>query len=197
MGQKKPWLIVGLGNPGTQYQGTRHNVGRQAVERLAANVGQNFRRDRSGLMVADAFLGPGHGEGRAYVTCPTTYMNVSGPPVAMFARKLGVEPRQILVVHDDLDLSPHLLRLKTGGGEGGHNGLRSISSSLGTRDYARLRIGVGRPVGRMDAAAFVLAKIGKADLGEWAVTEEEAAEVLSEVVRNGFTPTQQDLHSRS
>lgn len=197
MTQTKPWLIVGLGNPGTQYQGTRHNVGRQAVERLATDVQENFRRDRSGLMVADAFLGPGNGLGRAYLTYPTTYMNVSGPPVAMFARKLGIEPRRILVAHDDLDLTPHLLRLKVSGGEGGHNGLRSISSSLGTRDYARLRIGVGRPVGRMDAAAFVLAKIAKADLGEWAVTEAQAAEVLSEVVRDGFTPTQQALHSRT
>lgn len=196
MTQAKPWLIVGLGNPGTQYQATRHNVGRQTVERLAADTQQNFRRDRSGLMVADAFLGPGPGQGRVYVSYPTTYMNISGPPVATFARKLGIAPAQIIVVHDDLDLAPHLLRLKIGGGEGGHNGLRSISSALGTRDYARLRIGVGRPIGRMDAASFVLAKIPKADLEEWAVTEAQAADVLNDLVRDGFVAAQQDLHSR-
>ncbi len=190
-----PWLVVGLGNPGSRYQGTRHNVGRETVENLAAALAQKFRKDRSGLMVADAFLGPGAGQGRIYLAYSTTYMNVSGPPVAMFAKKLSIKPARILVVHDDLDLAPHALRLKIGRGEGGHNGLRSISSSLGTRDYARLRIGVGRPVGRMDAADFVLAKIPKADRLEWEVTEAKAGDVIESVVKDGFTATQQELHS--
>lgn len=195
MTQTSPWLVVGLGNPGPRYQGTRHNVGRETVERLASALAQNFRKDKSGLMVADAFLGPGAGQGRVYLAYSTTYMNVTGPPVALFAKKLNIKPARILVVHDDLDLAPHTLRLKVGSGEGGHNGLRSISASLGTRDYARLRIGVGRPIGRMDAADFVLAKIPKADREEWAVTEAKAGDVVESVVTEGFTVAQQDLHS--
>ena len=195
MEKQSPWLIVGLGNPGSTYQFTRHNVGRDAVTILAAREASSFSRDRSGLRVADAFLGPGPGNGRTYLAYSTTYMNVTGPPVAAFARRFSIPIEQILVIHDDLDLEPHTLRLKRDGGEGGHNGLRSISAALGTKDYLRLRIGIGRPQGRQDAAGFVLAPIPKAERTEWTVTEEMAADVACDVVTRGFIPTQQLLHS--
>lgn len=196
MSRSEPWLIVGLGNPGAQYDPTLHNVGRACVAALAASLGIGFKRDKTGLMVADAFVGSPEPR-RAYLGFATTYMNVTGPQVAAFARRFSIEDDHLLVVHDDLDLPRHALRLKHGGGEGGHNGLRSITDALGTRDYRRLRVGIGRPPGRMDAAAYVLAKIPSAQLDQWHVTEEEAAEVARDVVSLGFTATQQVLHSGS
>lgn len=143
-----PWLVVGLGNPGTRYAGNRHNVGAMVLDVLAARMGGSFVTSKARALVLDGRLGmlPGGVPGpRVILARPTTYMNVSGPPVAMLAQFYGIEPEQVLVVHDELDIPPHQLRLKRGGGEGGHNGLRSITASLGTKDYARLRVGIGRP----------------------------------------------------
>ncbi len=193
----QPWLVVGLGNPGSTYDQTLHNIGQASIVHLAAEVHSDFRRNRSGLMVADAFLRSPAGQERAYLTYSTTYMNLTGPPVAKFAKKFSIPVNQILVVHDDLDLAAHTLRLKQGGGEGGHNGLRSISAALGSRDYLRLRVGIGRPPGRMDAAAYVLAKIPKANRAEWQTTEAKAAQIVEDVITSGFTSTQQKLHSGS
>ncbi|WP_099331698.1 aminoacyl-tRNA hydrolase [Actinomyces minihominis] len=195
MTKPHPWLIVGLGNPGATYQFTRHNVGKDAVVTLAQEHQSNFRRDRSGLMVADAFLGDRPGEGRAYLAYSTTFMNITGPPVAAFAKKFGIPVEQIIVAHDDLDLDPHRLRLKQGGGEGGHNGLRSISQATGSKNYLRLRMGIGRPPGRQDAADYVLAQMPKAAREEWSVTERLAAGVAADIIRDGFIPTQMALHS--
>lgn len=184
-----------MGNPGTQYDNTLHNVGRACVEAAASSQGAAFRRDKSGLMVADAFVGSVPDLQRAYLAYSTTYMNVTGPAVAAFTRRFRVAASNTLVVHDDLDLPAHVLRLKSGGGEGGHNGLRSISAALGTRDFLRLRVGIGRPPGRMDAATFVLAKIPKGNREEWAVTEQQAGQVIEDVIARGFTQTQQILHT--
>lgn len=195
---KDQWLIVGLGNPGAKYANNRHNIGHIVINALAQEYNGSFSHHRAGAQVANVRLGvlpggrPGPAATIAYLDC---YMNVSGGPVAQLAKFYSVSPDRILIIHDDLDLAEHALRLKRGGGEGGHNGLKSISQMLGTRDYHRLRVGVGRPPGRMDPAKFVLADFPKKDLDEWAVTVREAADAVADVVTIGFDKAQQRLHS--
>ena len=126
-----------------------------------------------------------------------SYMNTSGGPISALASFHKIEPSRILVIHDDMDLPAHTLRLKVGGGEGGHNGLKSLTQHLGTRDYARLRIGVGRPPGRMDPADYVLAALPTKERPDWDVTFEQAADVVEDIVTKGFVPTQMALHTGS
>ena len=146
------WLIVGLGNPGAEYAGNRHNAGYMVADLLAARMGARFKRDRSGAVVAAGRLAG------LPVTLgkPLTYMNRSGRPVAALRSFYKIPAERVLVVHDDLDIPFGAIRLKLGGGDNGHNGLRSVTAALGTRDYYRVRCGIGRPAGRMDAADFVL-----------------------------------------
>ena len=194
-----PWLVVGLGNPGAQYASTRHNVGHLTIDVLAARAGAVLKTHRSRTRVADVRLGVGPGGvpgPRAVLACSETYMNTTGGPIRRLADFLGIGAQRILVVHDDLDLPPHELRLKAGGGEGGHNGLKSLTQALGTRDYHRLRIGIGRPPGRMDPADYVLAPIPAKKRPDWDVTLEEAADAVEGVVAEGFAPAQQALHTR-
>jgi PTH1 family peptidyl-tRNA hydrolase len=135
------WLVVGLGNPGTRYAGTRHNAGSRAVERLASRLGVKLRRSRT-----LARAGEVHVEGeRLVLACPTTYMNESGPAVAALVRQKGIEPGRLIVVHDEIDLPAGALRVKFGGGTAGHRGVDSVVAALGTKDFHRVRIGVGRP----------------------------------------------------
>ncbi len=198
MTKPAPWLILGFGNPGSKYNNTLHNVGRETVELLAARTHSNLRRHRTGTLVATTHFGAGTADAApVMLAVARNYMNVSGPPYANLARAFKVPPEQILAIHDDLDLPAHTLRLKMGGGEGGHNGLRSLSAALKTKDYARLRIGIGRPPGSQDAARYVLAPIPKAQREDWQVTLEQAADVAQDVVLEGFTKTQMDLHSRT
>ncbi len=194
--QLGPWLIVGLGNPGSEYQNTRHNVGRATVELMASRVGAKFSAHRSQTMFARANLAPPGGRVPVLLAYSRTYMNTSGPPVIGLAKAEGIPMERILVIHDDLDLEAHTLRLKLGGGSGGHNGLKSISSASKDQDYARLRIGIGRPPGSMDPAKYVLAQIPKAQAEEWDVTYALAADTVTDVVLRGFTKAQMDLHSR-
>ena len=194
-----PWLVVGLGNPGAQYASTRHNVGHLTIDVLAARAGAVLKTHRSRTRVADVRLGVGPGGvpgPRAVLARSETYMNTTGSPIRRLADFLGIGAQRILVVHDDLDLPPHELRLKAGGGEGGHNGLKSLTQALGTRDYHRLRIGIGRPPGRMDPADYVLAPIPAKERPNWDVTLEEAADAVEGVVAEGFAPAQQALHTR-
>lgn len=193
-----PWLVVGLGNPGPEYARTRHNVGHMTIDVLARRASARLTAHRTGTHVAEVRLGtlPGGVPGpRVVLATSDSYMNTSGGPVGRLARFLGIGAEHLLVLHDDLDLPAHELRLKRGGGEAGHNGLRSISQVLGTRDYARLRIGIGRPPGHQDPAAYVLAPIPQRDMGEWDVTLELAADVVEDVVLRGFADAQQTLHS--
>lgn len=143
-------LIVGLGNPGSEYERTRHNVGQMVADELASRMGVGFTRHRAGAVVATGRLGIGGP--RVVLAKSTGYMNVSGRPVSALASFYGIGPEDLVVVHDELDIPFDTLRLKRGGGEGGHNGLKSITASLGTKDYARVRVGIGRPPGRMDVA---------------------------------------------
>ena len=144
-----PLLVVGLGNPGPDYEGTRHNVGFVVADVLAGRLGARFSaHKRSGADVAEGRLA-----GRRLVLAkPRGYMNLSGGPVAGAARFFSVAPTDVVVIHDDLDLEFGVVRLKRGGGEGGHNGLRSITRSTGSKEYLRVRVGIGRPPGRQDAA---------------------------------------------
>jgi PTH1 family peptidyl-tRNA hydrolase len=145
-------LVVGLGNPGREYAQTRHNVGFQIVTQLAETHGLNFSRMQSKALVATGRIG----DARVVLAKPQTWMNESGKALGPLARFYKVEIAQLLIIHDDLDIPPGTLRLRSEGGSGGHKGMRSIIERLGRQDFPRLRVGVGRPPGRMDAADYVL-----------------------------------------
>jgi peptidyl-tRNA hydrolase, PTH1 family len=183
-GEDGPWLVVGLGNPGPRYAGNRHNVGQMVVAQLAGDLGATLSSHRSRAQVAEARLRPSGGRpgARLVLAAPTSYMNESGGQVVAAVRFFKVPPERLLVVHDELDLPFGDVVLKRGGGEGGHNGLRSVSTSLGTRDYARLRIGIGRPPGRMDPADFVLRDFTAAERQELPVLLESAADVVENLL---------------
>lgn len=193
------WLVVGLGNPETRYARNRHNVGHMVVRLLAGRTGSRFSQHKARAQVSEVRLGimPGGAPGpRVVLAEPAAFMNQSGGPVKALTQFYGVDPTaRLLVVHDDLDLPAHRLRLKRGGGEGGHNGLRSVSQALGTRDYARLRVGVGRPPGRQDPADYVLSDFPAREREELAVTLEQAADAVEAVVVLGLETAQQRLHS--
>jgi peptidyl-tRNA hydrolase, PTH1 family len=187
-----PWLVVGLGNPGAGYAGNRHNAGAMVAAGLAAELGGRLSSHRSRAEVAQLRLPPAAGRpGEPLVVAvPHTYMNLSGGPVTSLVRYFGVELEQVLVVHDELDLPFGQLRLKRGGGEGGHNGLRSISQSLGSQDYGRLRLGIGRPPGRQDPADFVLRDFAAAEREAAKLMVAEAVEAVLDVVRLGWDRAQ-------
>lgn len=193
-----PWLVVGLGNPGVQYAGNRHNVGQLVLDELAARSGVAFRTHKSRAVVVQTRLGVGPG-GRpgpaAVLAKPTTYMNVSGGPVGALARFFSVEPSLLVAVHDELDVPFGEIRLKRGGGEGGHNGLRDISRAVGTKDYLRLRVGIGRPPGRMDPADWVLRDFAAAERTELAIVVVEAADAVEMLVHDGLEAAQQRVHA--
>ena len=194
------WLVVGLGNPGTRYARNRHNVGYMVLDVLAERTGSRFSNHKKArARVAEGRLGMMSGGApgpRVILAEPSVLMNLSGGPVAGLVSYYGIDPAsRLLVIHDELDLPAHELRLKHGGGEGGHNGLRSISRALGARDYARLRVGIGRPPGRQDAADFVLSDFPARDRDALVVTLEQAADVVEDVVARGFEDAQRRLHS--
>lgn len=193
-----PWLVVGLGNPGPAYAGNRHNVGHLVLDVLARRLAGGFTKHKARAMVLDGRLGtlPGGAPGpRTILAKPLSYVNVSGGPVAALCAFYDVPPERLLVVHDELDLPRDVLRLKRGRGEGGHNGLRSVSAALGTQDYVRLRVGVGRPPGRMDAADFVLRDFSAPERRALEVTLEQAADVVEDVVLVGLEKAQLRLHT--
>ena len=189
-----PWLVVGLGNPGPKHARNRHNVGHMVVDRLAADVGGRFKV-KSGAEVLEGRLSPAGP--RIVLAKPGSWMNVSGGPVAGLARFHRIGPGRLLLVHDELDLPFGAVRLKRGGGEGGHNGLRSVSQSLGTKDYARLRLGIGRPPGRMDPADFVLKDFPAADRAEAELLVEDAADAVRRVLADGFDIAQNAVNAAS
>lgn len=189
-----PALVVGLGNPGPEYAETRHNVGFRVVELLAARAGGGrFSKHRSN---ADVWEGRLAGR-RVVLAKPRTYMNVSGGPVANLARYFSVPVEDIVVVHDELDLDFGVVRLKRGGGEGGHNGLRSITSSTGAREYLRVRFGIGRPPGRQDPADFVLKRFSGAENKELDLAVELAADAAEALLSDGLEPAQNRFHALS
>ena len=184
------WLVVGLGNPGPGYAGNRHNVGAMVVAELAGRLGGALSAQKR--LRADVLTGRlgGPGGSRVAVAVPRTYMNESGGPVAALRDFYKVGPDRIVVVHDELDLPFADVVLKRGGGEGGHNGLRSVSASLGTKDYGRLRVGIGRPPGRMDAADFVLRDFGPVERKDLPFVVADATEAIERVLREGWDGAQ-------
>ncbi len=194
-----PWLIVGLGNPGPSYAGHRHNVGATVVVELAARAGASLRSHKARAVAAEVRVGvlAGGAPGpRAVIATPLSYMNESGGPVAGLMSFFKTPVENLVVIHDDLDIPFAEVRLKLGGGEGGHNGLRSITKSVGTRDYLRVRVGIGRPPGRMDAADFVLHDFSSSERSEVALLVSDAADALESLVAEGLVAAQQQWHSR-
>ena len=189
----EPWLLVGLGNPGKEYAANRHNVGFMVVDLLAGRMGAKFgRHKRAHAEVAEGRLfvgGP-----RAVLVKPLTFMNLSGAPVVALAQFFKVPVENVLAVHDELDVPYGQVRVKRGGGEGGHNGLRSMSKSLGSKEYARVRFGIGRPPGRQDPADYVLSDFSGAERKELAFLVDRAADVTESVVTKGVEPTQNAYH---
>ncbi|MFF1827940.1 aminoacyl-tRNA hydrolase [Paenarthrobacter sp. NPDC058040] len=186
------WLIVGLGNPGTEYSGNRHNVGQMVLDELAARMGGNFKVHKSRAQVVEGRLGIGGP--RVVLAKPMTYMNVSGGPVSALSKFFDIAPDHVIAVHDEIDIPFNTLKLKIGGGEGGHNGLRDISKALATKDYLRVRVGVGRPPGRMDTADYVLRDFGTAEKKELPLLLDEAADAVELLMAQGLLAAQQKHH---
>jgi len=174
-------LVVGLGNPGAEYARTRHNVGAEVVELLATRHGAKLKKGRERALVDEVRIG----DRRVALAVPLTYMNDSGDALRLLARRYGVEAEQIVVVHDELDLPVATLRVKSGGGLAGHNGLRSIKSHLHSDAFQRVRIGVGKPVSKERGADHVLNKFSKRERAEVDVTIEQAADAVETIVSEG------------
>jgi len=180
------WLIAGLGNPGSGYEGNRHNCGFMVADVLAARMSAPFKRDRSRARVATGRLA-GY---PVTVAKPQTFMNLSGRPVAALRTFYKIPVHHIVVIHDELDIPFGTIRLKQGGGDNGHNGLRSITAALGTRDYLRVRVGIGRPPGRMDPADFVLHDFSAAERAALPDVLERCADAVETLLQAGLTAAQ-------
>jgi PTH1 family peptidyl-tRNA hydrolase len=187
------WLIAGLGNPDERYARTRHNIGQMVVEELAREAGERFRKVRF-LPAESAEVRVG--DERLILARSTRYMNESGPSYASLAKKQGIEPTHLIAVHDELDIPAGTIRVKRGGGNSGHNGLRSLDQALRSRDYLRVRAGIGRPPGRQDPADFVLQPVGARDEADLALLVGHAADAVRALVSEGLERTQ-DRFNRS
>ena len=185
-------LLAGLGNPGPRYAGNRHNVGFMVLDELAARVGGKFKAHKAGAEVLEGRLAGC----RVVLVKPRSFMNLSGGPVAGTAKFYKIEPAGIVVVHDELDIDFGVLKLKLGGGDNGHNGLRSITKSLGTRDYFRVRFGIGRPPGRMDPADFVLKDFSAVERKELPFEVDRCADAVEALVGKGLTAAQNAFHAQ-
>ncbi len=188
----EPLLVVGLGNPGPNYAATRHNLGFMVADRLAERLGSTFKlHKRSGAEIITGRLG-GHS---VVVAKPRCFMNEAGRQVGPLAKFYSVPAAGVVVIHDDLDLDFGRVRLKVGGGEGGHNGLRSVASALASRDFQRVRIGIGRPPGRKDPAVFVLERFSAAEKAEVPTICEQAADATELLIELGLEPAQNRVHA--
>ncbi|MGY6496901.1 MAG: aminoacyl-tRNA hydrolase [Microcella sp.] len=201
LGRQKPpaaadrdtWLVAGLGNPGPGYAGNRHNVGQMVLDTVAGRVGARLSRHRSTTMLAEARLRPGGP--KLVLAKPLSYMNTSGGPVSAAAKYFGIEPDRVIVVHDDLDLPFETLRLKSGGGHGGQNGVRDIIKALGTPDFVRVRVGIGRPPGQQSAADYVLRDFPASERAQLPFVLDEAADAIERIIDDGLVAAQQRHHA--
>jgi PTH1 family peptidyl-tRNA hydrolase len=185
------WLVVGLGNPGPSYAGNRHNAGFMVLDVLAGRAGGRFKAHRARADVLEGRLAGV----RAVLAKPRAYMNESGGPVKGLRDFYKVPVERLIVVHDELDIPFGALRLKRGGGDNGHNGLRSVSKSLGDKEYLRVRFGVGRPPGRMDAAAFVLKDFSAAERKVLDLEVDRAADAVEALLTGGLEAAQNVFHA--
>jgi len=187
------WLIVGLGNPGTRYEATRHNVGQMVIDELASRRGETLRAHKANARVAETWLRPGGP--KLVLAKPNSFMNVSGGPVSALAKFYSVPPERIVVVHDELDIPFDTLKLKVGGGHGGHNGVRDVAKALGTADFPRVRVGIGRPPGRQDPADWVLDPFASTERQALPLALGDAADAVELLVDEGLLAAQQRHHA--
>jgi len=187
------WLIAGLGNPGPGYAGNRHNVGAMVLEELLSRVGARLGRHRTTTMLAEARLRPGGP--KLVLARPLSYMNTSGGPVSSAAAYFGIPPERVIVVHDDLDLPFETIKLKADGGHGGQNGVRDIIKALGTPDFVRVRVGIGRPAGRQDAADYVLSDFAASERARLPFVLGDAADAIELIIDEGLLAAQQKVHA--
>jgi PTH1 family peptidyl-tRNA hydrolase len=189
-----PWLVVGLGNPGPGYAATRHNVGQMVLDELASRGGLTFKTHKTNATVAEGRLTPGGP--RLVLAKPNTYMNVSGGPVSQLLRFYSLDPSRLIVVHDELDIPFDTIRLKHGGGHGGHNGVRDVIAATGTGDFTRVRVGVGRPPGSSAAADHVLKAFSATERKNLPILVSDAADAVEEITAAGLTAAQNRFHAR-
>ncbi|MDH6537122.1 aminoacyl-tRNA hydrolase [Aurantimicrobium minutum] len=187
------WLVVGLGNPGPDYAGHRHNVGQMAVSQLASDIGATFKSRKANALVAEGWVRPGGP--KLVIAKPNTFMNLSGGPVANLLKFYGVEPANLIVLHDELDIDFDVIRLKSNGGHGGHNGLRDIIAAIGTNEFNRVRIGIGRPPGRQDAADFVLSNFNSSEREILPHVLAHATDAVETIAEEGILAAQQRFNS--
>ena len=181
------WLVAGLGNPDERYAITRHNVGRMVADELATDAGERFRKVRFlPTEVAEVRLG----DERVLVARSTRYMNESGTSYASLAKKHDIDPAHVIAVHDELDIPAGTIRVKLGGGTAGHNGLRSLERSLRSREFLRVRVGIGRPPGRQEPADFVLQPVAARDRADLALLVSHAADAVRSLIADGLERTQ-------
>jgi len=187
------WLIVGLGNPGKEFTRTRHNVGEEVVAELARRRGDALKAGRDNSLTAESRIG----DERCVLAFPLTYVNESGQAVGSLARRYRIEdPEHIVIVHDELDLPPAEVRVKAGGGLAGHNGLRSVVRHLGTQDFLRVRIGVGKPPSKERGADHVLSRLPKRQRELFDVAVQEAADAVEAIVLEGVAAAMNTYNTR-
>jgi PTH1 family peptidyl-tRNA hydrolase len=196
-GPAEVWLVVGLGNPGPSYAGHRHNIGYLVVEELARRMGSGFRAHKSGRAdVVEGRLGaPGTPGPRVVLAKARSYMNETGGPVKALATFYKVPPTRVVAIHDELDIPFGTMRVKLGGGDNGHNGLKSLRSSFGTGDFHRVRIGIGRPPGRQQVADWVLTNYSAAERKDVPFQVDAAANAVETLIAQGLERTQQQFNS--
>jgi len=187
------WLVVGLGNPGPGYASHRHNVGQMALAELAHRTTATFKSHKANATVAEARLSPSGP--KLILAKPNSFMNLSGGPVAALLRFYDLDAAQLIVLHDELDIPFDTVRLKSGGGHGGHNGIRDIAAAIGTPDFVRVRIGIGRPPGRQDAADFVLKPFTGAEREVLPSLLSDAADATELVITDGLLAAQARFHA--
>ena len=194
------WLVFGLGNPGPKYESTRHNIGQMVIAELAHRIGVNLTRTKLRSNVGTARLPTGSTPGvpgpRVVLAASTGYMNESGGPVRALADFYSIDIDRIIAVHDDVDIAFDTIKAKVGGGEGGHNGLRSMTSALGTKNYPRIRAGVGRPMGRQDTADYVLKPFSKDERATLPIFISDIADAVEMYIVEGLERVQLKYHSK-
>lgn len=187
------WLVVGLGNPGPGYAGNRHNVGQMVLAELADRLSAGFKNHRTNATVAEGRTTPG---GPRFVLAkPATFMNVSGGPTQALLRYYDLDVSRLVVVHDELDIDFDTIKLKHGGGHGGHNGLRDIIAATGSNEFTRVRVGIGRPPGRQPAADFVLKDFSSTERKELPFLIGDAADAVEMIATDGLTAAQLKYHT--
>lgn len=193
------WLVVGLGNPGPSYAANRHNVGEMVIAELGRRLSAAFKRHRANAMVAEVRLssssGLGPGGPKLILAGTNTYMNLSGAPVVNLLKFYKLPLERLVVVHDELDLPFDRVRIKVGGGPGGHNGVRDVIAAAGSGDFVRVRVGIGRPPGRQDAASFVLRDFSSAERETLPSIIADAADAVEAIAADGVTAAQQRFHA--